>query len=259
VLVGDDQKPFAVHKNVIREFSEYFNRALGPNYQEGEDGFVTLPEVSAATFAIYQKWLYMQVTRSFLPEMHVLQSHMLRKDYQDRYGPHIAETGQLLWERLLELYILADAYETTALRNDILSALNFMSDRVGLWPGFPIVPAAFERLSASSKFCQYLIKSTAMNWNGTDSDPEIAGTIMSLPKVFIVAVMKINTYRAYQNDTESMARLQKALAGRCTFHEHASPEDKAICKKRENTDMSLIESILEMCLAETEETVAEDA
>jgi hypothetical protein len=259
VLAGDGQTPFTVHKNVIRKFSEYFNRAFGPNYQEGEDGVMNLPEVSASTFAIYQKWMYLQVTRDFLPEVQVPQSDGLKREYWDHYRSRLAHDEELLWGRLLELYILADAYETTALRNDILSTLQMLSDRAGLWPGFRIVPSAFERLSASSTFCQYLIKSAAMNWNGTDSDPEVAETIPSLPKVFAIAVMKINTCRAYWDDSKMTERLQKDLVERCTFHEHASEEEKATCKERKNTDMSIIESILEICLANTEETVTEDA
>jgi hypothetical protein len=76
LLVGKDKSRYLVHKNVIRKYSEYFDRAFGLNYQEGENGTMYLAEVDKATFEIIHKWLYMKMTQCSFSSFEDLQERL---------------------------------------------------------------------------------------------------------------------------------------------------------------------------------------
>jgi hypothetical protein len=45
VKVGPDQTNFHIHKRLLQLHSEYFTTALNGNWQEGDDGVVTLEDI----------------------------------------------------------------------------------------------------------------------------------------------------------------------------------------------------------------------
>jgi hypothetical protein len=65
IIVGgeDAQKSFNLHKDLLCYHSRYFRKAFEGDWQENEDKFIRLPDVSETTFRLFQHWLYAQVTR----------------------------------------------------------------------------------------------------------------------------------------------------------------------------------------------------
>lgn len=64
VTLGTNGTPFTFHKNLLRRQSEYFSRAFGPNFKEGIDGVLHLPETSKTTCGLFQTWVYLRMARS---------------------------------------------------------------------------------------------------------------------------------------------------------------------------------------------------
>jgi hypothetical protein len=64
VVVGDDKIAFAVEKNLLCSHSDYFRKAFGSRFLEGEVGSIRLPDVTDITFKILLQWLHGQVIRS---------------------------------------------------------------------------------------------------------------------------------------------------------------------------------------------------
>jgi hypothetical protein len=160
---------------------------------------------------------------------------------------------------LLDLFVFADSYETTALRNHIMTALRTfcsLSD-ANLWPGLRVVPLAFELLPESSTFCQYFIDATAYYWNGTDPDPQDGRVDMSaLPAEFTLAVCRINCARCFDDtgDTE----LSDKLWDPCAYHEHASEQLKKDCEFRQFGNEHLTRGLLAMCMAAVDATTTSE-
>jgi hypothetical protein len=67
VIVGADKKPYTFHKKLIRQHSEYFSRAFGPNFKEGEESILYLAEVDETSCLLFQSWIYLQTARSLHP------------------------------------------------------------------------------------------------------------------------------------------------------------------------------------------------
>jgi hypothetical protein len=64
VVVGDGKIAFAVEKNLLCSHSDYFRKAFGSRFLEGEVGSIQLSDVSDITFKILLQWLHGQVIRS---------------------------------------------------------------------------------------------------------------------------------------------------------------------------------------------------
>ncbi|KJY02340.1 hypothetical protein TI39_contig63g00001 [Zymoseptoria brevis] len=58
LLVGPEELPFVVHKDVIGKHSAYFRRAFTNGFLETHTGIVKLPSECAGVLAIYLEWLY---------------------------------------------------------------------------------------------------------------------------------------------------------------------------------------------------------
>ena len=103
LVVGDDKTCFTVHRDLLCEASSFFKAAFmgAGEFKETSEQSMSLPEDNADTFELLVKWLY-------------------RKSLSD-------PDRKLGWETeyfyLARLDILADKYDITGMRNDIIDAL----------------------------------------------------------------------------------------------------------------------------------------
>ncbi|KAE9376527.1 hypothetical protein N431DRAFT_452942 [Stipitochalara longipes BDJ] len=57
---GDAQEEFRVHKNVITYFSPFFDAAFNSNFIEGQTQTMTLEDIEAPIFGLFNNWLYIR-------------------------------------------------------------------------------------------------------------------------------------------------------------------------------------------------------
>ncbi|KAI4699376.1 hypothetical protein J4E81_004400 [Alternaria sp. BMP 2799] len=264
VTVGTSKTPFTFHKKLLRRESEYFSRAFGPNFKEGKDGVLHLPETSKTTFRLFQTWVYLQTTRSppGLSEVEALLSpaarmtRSLNADVSAHTRTRMEETNQNrsdadsdcnndVLNSLFHLYRFADAYECVKLRNDVISAFSDLT-KDGLAPDPETIAFMFEELPPSSTICQYFVKSAALNWGHYRGPYRALLEATPLPQDFLVEVVRINHKLASKG--KGMDALCNEIQDRCNFHEHATEDEKELCKSRMLQDAPYIDALILACL-----------
>lgn len=104
MLVGEEEKRFTVHEDIICQKSEFFQDACSQLSREGQEVIVRLPDIRAPyMFPVYMNWTYtndMTIDKlaSLLDECYV-------------------------GKELVELYLLGDVLKDVKLRNKVLRLL----------------------------------------------------------------------------------------------------------------------------------------
>nr|POE99364.1 hypothetical protein CFP56_52757 [Quercus suber] len=58
LVVGEEERKFVVHKDLLCEHSAFFKAALSEPWKEGQENTVTLPTDDADIFDLYAHWIY---------------------------------------------------------------------------------------------------------------------------------------------------------------------------------------------------------
>ncbi|KAF2637679.1 hypothetical protein P280DRAFT_94151 [Massarina eburnea CBS 473.64] len=158
-------------------------------------------------------------------------------------------------DRLLDVFILSDAYDTRQLRNDTMSALQLFHNSTGWYSDCVwLVTKAFSKLPESSSLCQYLIKSWALLWHGKEVTGEFAHDMTALSTAFLVPVLCLTAKRE-SDGGECKSQLKQELDEWCTFHEHPDEEEKRVCKEKRETNRPFFRNFILAC---TEIAIRED-
>jgi len=311
LFVGENETKFVVHKDLLCAHSEYFQRAFKGKFQESEDGFTRVTDVSEATFKIFQQWLYGQLIRDAVSvrktpyeivtmgEDEDENAHNGKRtennaanatdndddddedadseeevegedddegeemeDDEDQAEDEDAENEVAVYyyqlmESIVELYVLADRYETRQLRNDVITTLRGYNKETDCYPDLHTVLKAYEKLPDSSTLCQYIIKTNALHWNpAKDSEKDRKEIYPLLPYDFILNVMLINNRRANSSKKKWSEDLENELADHCTFHEHTDDKERKTCKQQRKRDKVFIRNLLVSCMPAIKETLS---
>ncbi|KAF2668091.1 hypothetical protein BT63DRAFT_415592 [Microthyrium microscopicum] len=134
ILVGENEVPFIVHNNQLRESSEFFKGLLrsGGNFKENREGTIKLPECSAESFSLYVEYVY---------------TGWLSTKATSGAAAHEE------WTALCDLIILADYLQADDLHNSVIGAFfDCMTEYKDERPSIDIVVKAYENLPADSPF-----------------------------------------------------------------------------------------------------------
>jgi len=102
ILVGEEEKRFTVHKDVICVKSKFFRVACSNRWQEGQKKVMRLPQIrSIQAFQKSMNWTYTM-----------------------KLNPGLPSDVTTCYEYLIELYILGDILDDMKLRNRTLHLLN---------------------------------------------------------------------------------------------------------------------------------------
>ncbi|CAN9382952.1 unnamed protein product [Alternaria sp. RS040] len=258
VIVGADKKPFTFHKKLIRRHSEYFSRAFGPSFKEGEENTLYLAEADETCCLLFQSWIYLQTARSLHPvtavsEAEIKQVGVFEKLDQASFSGtwiqnSISENTELALKRhLIGLYIFADAYECMALRNDIVSAFMRLDERSNSNMGYDLAPLIFGSVPSSSTLCRYIVGSTASH--GLSKILEYCNdkAAKSQPQEFmseLLAIGKQQFQKKYPGDKEYASGRRDP----CDFHEHAKREEMRLCDSVYMRGQFYIDALISACM-----------
>ena len=109
VLVGPNEQPFLVHKDMICAKSKFFKAACSEHWVEGEEKKVRLPEVDPSVFQGYLSWVY-STSLSIVG---------ITTDGIDK----LSGTQSRAIAQYLELYLLGDVLDDISLRNKVLQTI----------------------------------------------------------------------------------------------------------------------------------------
>lgn len=100
VLVGQEEKPFILHQDLVCAKSKFFKAACSKQWLEGQDRVVQLPEIEAATFRWYSLWVYSDKLEG--------PTFTVESDSTERAAER---------ESIVKLYLLGDSLDDVGLRN----------------------------------------------------------------------------------------------------------------------------------------------
>ncbi|KAK4958104.1 hypothetical protein LTR10_004529 [Elasticomyces elasticus] len=182
VFVGPSNEEFAVHKNVIIDRSSFFKTAVAAKKSRSPysvQPIVYLPEDDPEEFSDYLQVLYTATT--------------------DDYEAHE-------YERLFDLYILADKFGDMKSMNILMDAIIDAGDEHNTIPSLSDVSHAWERTKADSLLRRLLVDYYVHNANGDFlTSPDAEG--LDLQEFFLEVLRE---YMRLKNDNPKET-IKKAL------------------------------------------------
>ena len=96
---------FAVHENLLRKSSHFFEKALGGPWRESQQKMINLPDISISAMKTYVQWLYSG-------RLHIT---------KDDAGELIQHASK--WERLVEGYLFGNYIQDTDYKDSMVDAM----------------------------------------------------------------------------------------------------------------------------------------
>jgi hypothetical protein len=200
IRVDDPPVDIPVYKSLITQAAPYFRGAFDHSLREADEGVVRLADVSKSTFRIFLSWMHAQVSGGgsadldCVPDLRPINASGSRANdtltnasrgqpticlFDEKIITGFEDFGEMTTMRqryyedadwvawydavimsLLSLYIFADKYSVTQLRDDIMSALMGHCIRWSRWPSSVsnslLISSAYEHLPSNSNFCRFL-------------------------------------------------------------------------------------------------------
>ncbi|KAF2185408.1 hypothetical protein K469DRAFT_687774 [Zopfia rhizophila CBS 207.26] len=226
IKVGEAQKPFHIHQDLLCHYSPYFKNLFTGSFRENEETSSTLLDVEESTFARFMDFIY--------------SDDILMKRNGNKWAiDHDYDT-------VLALYIFADRYDVPQLRETTISItfgliikkcknLHKPSSDSSLLPRYKEVEAAFDCLPPTSRLCKLYVDAYCKDFDDSyDNESSERERRDSIPHDFLVAVMvrhgEINN-RVRNGNLQMPYKLKL-----CDYHEHSQLEDGQHCAFANRTD-----------------------
>ncbi|KAK4565681.1 hypothetical protein LTR86_003529 [Recurvomyces mirabilis] len=110
VLIGDDERAFAVHSSVVSKKSEFFRAACNGKFKEAKEKTIRLPEADIEPFRAYIQWCYNDTVCVEPPSLGTKKS------------PNVPRHGEEQ-RAMSRLYCLATLFLDTTLQNKVIDSL----------------------------------------------------------------------------------------------------------------------------------------
>lgn len=110
VKVGEDAKPFVIHRALICAHSKFFRNAFTGPFAEAQDREIKLAEVNTDLFMWFTNWLY------FSSFDFGASTEVDKPDKANSKQPSLTER----WNYLLDMYIFGEKYDCSHSRRAVL-------------------------------------------------------------------------------------------------------------------------------------------
>ncbi len=151
LYVGDEEAVFNVHIDLLCGISTFFKAAFSSEFLEAAERSMSLEDDDVATFERFVSWLY---TRRY-------ELSAIGKD--ERYM------------ELAKLYVLADKYNVSRLKKEIIDQLFEIHEASDCPPSLDVVTYVYENYTANSSFRKLLVRwavwHIGSSWFGKASTP----------------------------------------------------------------------------------------
>lgn len=194
LFTNNGTEQLLVHKNLLCHFSLYHYRLLNGPFLEGtypSDKPIAV-DTSLRVFNLFFTWLY-SGTVDECPK---------------------GENGHMWDENMVDLYVLADSFNCTALQRTIISTQPSLQPNSTHLPCFTTLARLADKYLALAPLYQYFLDAYAQHWNGIwkISNSTSIEVVDPMPENFAFVALS----RALQHKTEPC----KCCQGRCAYHGH---------------------------------------
>lgn len=196
VLVGPEEKAYILHTSVLTAQSTFFRAAVEGGFKESKEKVIRLPEIDTESWSTYLQWIYSNEVVVLNPE----------EIDNDGYGVKRRN-------RLITLYLLADAVDDLTLRNKIVDEYVKVFKSTRLWE-CENISVLLNSVSESNKFRELILDFILRS--SPDSAAYLQEISDQLPKSFLLEVA--TTLLTMALDLRNMRMPTKTPA--CEYHEH---------------------------------------
>ena len=226
IKVGPDKVPYHIHKTLLAQHSEYFDRAFKGDSKEAKEGILTLGEIACHTCTSFQ------VTTSCgfanLKPVNVFVSWLYTRKLPRKCSEWIEyedwdEINHPGFERaILIVRVFADRYLIPAFGQIVeCTFIGYMVNES--CPYYETITYAHEHLCAENPILQAMVDSHCY-FSGSDSDGDLDGETearLKHPRRFLINVME-----RYTNIIKRKDELTLSIHD---YHNHSSDEETDAC------------------------------
>lgn len=249
ILVGPEKKKFVVHQALLCDKSKYFAKALTGSFEESKTGTVQLEDVSPILFKILVNWLYhskvaytisddgSNIDQDFAGFQHAEKQNELNADDASTWPKHV----------LVELYVLADRFDTKELRRNTIDALltaikqsktslereSYMFIGSNTTAESPLWKLAMDRLAY---YMRHNIADQEF-WFDLPHDMAITALLLSsqrVPRTLCNSCyqkgLSTNGIKLATDHPCKLKDKKPLMMDMCVYHEHADDEEKKACQ-----------------------------
>ena len=225
IHVGPKRKPFAVHKKLICDRSDFFSKAFNSGFKESTEGVMYLPEDGADTFDSMIVYIYQDQLPVFP---------------NTTYSQDCSGAQQFALDVLYRLFAFAEKIRMNDLANRVMDKIQDLGMEYWVAPTLPHIRSVYSLTGPGSKlriYCAlmrlYLVHSSDFDdvWTTTADDIENEEQLESFIRehpAFAVDYMKFHwkfSDRFFTEDTpDAQIRSDKDGFGRFFFHTHSESE-----------------------------------
>ena len=207
IFVGEEQKDFLVHKQLICNYSPCFDAAFNQDFEEAKTGIMKLPKISVEICELFLGWLY---TMSLWDSSAKLEEWPKTSD-------------------LMKLYVFADVAKIPSLKNLCIDAISQISDVEGQFP-IASIAYVYQNTIKGSPIRRFIVDSLAWEYS-PDAFFEMADYLT--PEIRLEAMVAMRkVICCYSAKTPGKAKkLVSPLADTSNYHEvDVKVEVKTIAK-----------------------------
>ncbi|THX12638.1 hypothetical protein D6D17_03531, partial [Aureobasidium pullulans] len=196
VEVGPEQRSFAIHKDLLCFYSDYFRAAFNGSFKEAAEGKISLPDCDAKIFYIFNGFLY---TRELCSEA-------------GKTGLELSSTP------LSELWVFGDVHLVPALQNLAIDCLIGRVQTLGSLLNTKI-PYIYRRTVAGSP-----LRRMAVDWEVCS--PSVTEDNLSCwPRIGLIELaIALSSKQAEHRSFRTLLQSR----GKCYYHVHSEGEHNLI-------------------------------
>jgi hypothetical protein len=218
IKVGPEEKIFTVHKKLLCDRSDFFQKAFSNGFEEGRTGIISFPEDTEEAFNKFVTWIY---TGNFtLPNFPTT--------------GNLEGTNELMDNTLIPTFVLADKLCANELMNKAMDSFADFFEKRGILPSIGSSHVIFQQLGTQSKLRQYIagvfayvaVISTTSDFQRAKFDLHVQTFVEVFkdePELFQSAFDWQRSYGDKFRAGLCFSSLSKEL-GRCFFHVHGKGE-----------------------------------
>ncbi|EON65953.1 hypothetical protein W97_05195 [Coniosporium apollinis CBS 100218] len=249
IEVGEEKKPFIVHKDLLCYWSKYFDKALNGHFKEGGKDTIAVEDFSPSIFGCFVQWLYAQPSMPPVPEgdPQMKQTGKLggtrpskktstATRYSDKKADHSDRIYITVILMLLHLYSFGDKYEAHDLRKDALSKMvDYAIDGKRVTSAV-VVALGVKNLPDSSPCYKYFVDEYAFVWTPkTESADVIKDSRQTLPAGFLFDVLLASAGGEETPDD---------LDDPCRYHKHETSKEVDHCRMQHPQRMVVMDELV---------------
>ncbi|KAI4760355.1 hypothetical protein E4T52_04055 [Aureobasidium sp. EXF-3400] len=196
IVIGPSKKEFAVHKDLLSFYSDYFRAAFNGSFVEAIDKRIELHDVDQEVFDNFHGWFY---TRKFVCN----------------------DNRALGYPALCKLWIFGDRFQTPMLQNCVIDEIFAKRSRDGFF-NFAMAKVAYDNTLAGSPLRRAMIEILA--YLAFTKDRDNGAVFVSCGGYFTAEILQDLVRELFTARENNVPHGQAPKRDKCFFHVHSKNE-----------------------------------